>query len=78
MAPGSSEAFDDLASDVEAGRQPHPTCTGEEMALHLILRRASDLYRDGDFHDQFAGIPNIVTMPTGTARWTTCSRTTMC
>lgn len=30
------------------------------MALHLILRRASDLYRDGHFHDQFAGSPNIV------------------
>lgn len=35
-----ARAFDDLAADAAAGTDPEPRCTGEEMALHLIIDRA--------------------------------------
>ncbi|MET8630429.1 hypothetical protein ABZW30_43140 [Kitasatospora sp. NPDC004669] len=41
-----ARAFDDLAGDLAAGRTPLPTCTGEEMALHLAIRQARTLLRD--------------------------------
>ncbi|MFC9786967.1 hypothetical protein [Rhodococcus sp. NPDC127528] len=53
----AARAFDDLASDIETGNQPHPTCTGEEMALHLILERAAALHGDGHFDDQLHDLP---------------------
>ncbi|TQF74125.1 hypothetical protein FK531_05600 [Rhodococcus spelaei] len=53
----AARSFDDLAADAESGRSPRPTCTGEEMALHLILRRASALHHDGHFDDELAAIP---------------------
>lgn len=38
--------FDDLASDIEAGKWPTPTCTGEEMALHIAVQHASSMVTD--------------------------------
>ncbi|MFC9790059.1 hypothetical protein [Rhodococcus sp. NPDC127528] len=52
-----ARSFDDLAEDIDDGRQPLPTCTAEEMALHLILRRARALHLDGELDDQIAPIP---------------------
>lgn len=45
-----ARAFDDLSADAAAGVDPEPHCTGEEMALHLIIGRAripsvADLFR---------------------------------
>lgn len=53
----AARAFDDLAADAEAGRAPRPRCTGEEMALHLILDRAAALHAGGHVDYQLAGIP---------------------
>ncbi|MFE1883705.1 tetratricopeptide repeat protein [Streptomyces diastatochromogenes] len=36
-----ARCFDDLAADIRAGRWPQPTCTGEEMALHIAIDHAS-------------------------------------
>ncbi|MFI8933039.1 tetratricopeptide repeat protein [Streptomyces sp. NPDC053474] len=38
--------FDDLASDIRAGKWPQPTCTGEEMALHIAVDHASSMVID--------------------------------
>jgi len=35
-----ARAFDDLASDLEQGNWPQPSCTAEEMALHLAIEEA--------------------------------------
>ncbi|MFD5565578.1 hypothetical protein [Kitasatospora griseola] len=37
-----ARAVDDLAGDLEQGKWPEPTCTAEEVALHLALRDAPD------------------------------------
>ncbi|MGW4802565.1 hypothetical protein [Kitasatospora sp. NPDC004272] len=37
-----ARAVDDLAGDLEQGKWPEPTCTAEEVALHLALREAPD------------------------------------
>lgn len=47
-----ARAFDDLADDLEAGREPLPRCHGEEMALHLGLGEAASASRDVDGLDQ--------------------------
>lgn len=52
-----ARSFDDLADDIDAGLPPLPTCTAEEMALHLILRRARALHLDGELEDRLAPIP---------------------
>lgn len=36
-----ARCFDDLAADIRAGRWPRPTCTGEEMSLHIAVDHAS-------------------------------------
>ncbi len=41
-----ARCFDDLASDIEARNWPSPTCTGEEMALHIALQHASSMVTD--------------------------------
>ncbi|MFI1256580.1 tetratricopeptide repeat protein [Streptomyces netropsis] len=41
-----ARCFDDLADDIEAGNWPLPTCTGEEMAMHLALEHASSMVTD--------------------------------
>ncbi|MEU1675326.1 hypothetical protein ABZ752_25360 [Streptomyces roseifaciens] len=37
-----ARAADDLARDLERGEWPEPTCTAEELALHLAVRDAGD------------------------------------
>ncbi|GAA3053133.1 hypothetical protein GCM10020229_75940 [Kitasatospora albolonga] len=37
-----ARAADDLAGDLEAGHWPEPTCTAEELTLHLALGEAPD------------------------------------
>ncbi|MEV7775961.1 hypothetical protein [Kitasatospora sp. NPDC086791] len=37
-----ARAADDLADDLERGRWPQPTCTAEELALHLAIADAGD------------------------------------
>ncbi len=41
-----ARCFDDLALEAQAGIDPDPVCTGEEMALHLILGRARAMATD--------------------------------
>ena len=43
----AARAFDDLTADLAAGHLPSPTCPGEEMALHLMLRSAQAAIADG-------------------------------
>ncbi|MEU2873350.1 hypothetical protein ABZ769_29815 [Streptomyces olivoreticuli] len=43
-----ARAADDLAGDLERGNWPQPTCTAEELALHLAVRDAGD--RGDDDH----------------------------
>ncbi|GLF98626.1 tetratricopeptide repeat protein [Streptomyces yaizuensis] len=38
-----ARCFDDLAGDIEKGTWPQPTCTGEEMAMHLAVEHAGQL-----------------------------------
>lgn len=37
-----ARAADDLASDLERGQWPEPTCTAEGLVLHLSIRDAAD------------------------------------
>ncbi|MEV8238354.1 hypothetical protein AB0P23_24170 [Rhodococcus sp. NPDC077669] len=41
-----ARCFDDLALEAQAGIDPDPVCTGEEMALHLVLGRARAMATD--------------------------------
>lgn len=41
-----ARCFDDLATETSGAVDPDPRCTGEEMALHLILHRARDMATD--------------------------------
>jgi len=43
----AARSFDDLTDDLAAGRWPHPSCPGEELALHLILEDAPTAVSDG-------------------------------
>lgn len=43
-----ARAADDLAGDLECGQWPEPTCTAEELALHLAIRDAGDRGDEGD------------------------------
>ncbi|WP_430379161.1 hypothetical protein [Streptomyces sp. B1-3] len=43
-----ARAFDDLTDDLEHGRWPRPTCTAEEMALHLAIEDAPGCLDDID------------------------------
>ncbi|MFZ3571275.1 tetratricopeptide repeat protein [Streptomyces sp. BH097] len=54
-----ARCYDDLAEDIRAGRLPSPTCTGEEMALHMALQSASAMTLDQmDFVEEICvGLP---------------------
>lgn len=41
-----ARALDDLADDLEHGHWPEPTCTAEELVLHLALREAPSYLDD--------------------------------
>jgi hypothetical protein len=42
----AARSYDDLAEDLEHGREPLPRSDAEEMALHLALRQAPDALAD--------------------------------
>lgn len=46
-----AQAADHLAADLDHGRAPRPTCTAEEMALHLAFEEA-DAVRDQAANDE--------------------------
>ena len=55
----AARAFDDLTTDLATGHPPQPTCPGEEMALHLMLRSAQAAIVDGwgPTPDMLAALP---------------------
>lgn len=54
-----ARCYDDLANDIRTGQTPRPTCTGEELALHIALLHASAMTLDEmDFVDELTtGLP---------------------
>ncbi|MFD3575887.1 tetratricopeptide repeat protein [Streptomyces sp. NPDC058644] len=54
-----ARCYDDLARDIRAGHLPEPTCTGEEMALHVALQNASAMTVDDEafVNDLTRGLP---------------------
>lgn len=50
-----ARAFDDLTDDLEHGRWPQPSCTAEEMALHLAIEDAPGYLDDIDMRDTAHG-----------------------
>lgn len=52
-----AQAFDDLAADVAAGTDPEPTCTGEQMALHIVVVTAAGRHLDGALDDLLHEVP---------------------
>ena len=51
-----ARAFDDLTGDLEHGRWPQPSCTAEEMALHLAIEDAPSYLDDIDTRDTAHGM----------------------
>ncbi|MER7968004.1 hypothetical protein ABTX35_03140 [Streptomyces sp. NPDC096080] len=52
-----ARAFDDLAADLARGRWPEPTCTAEEMALHLAIEDAPNYLQDRPDTDAHHTLP---------------------
>lgn len=52
-----ARAADDLAGDLERGQWPEPTCTAEELALHLAIRDAGDRGDEGDAAGDHGRLP---------------------
>ncbi|MFE2058824.1 hypothetical protein [Streptomyces sp. NPDC059446] len=52
-----ARAADDLAGDLERGQWPEPTCTAEELALHLAIRDAGDREVEGDAAGDHGRLP---------------------
>lgn len=52
-----ARAFDDLAGDLAKGNWPHPTCTAEEMALHLAIEDAPMYLEDRPDEDDHNSLP---------------------
>lgn len=52
-----ARAVDDLADDLEHGRWPQPTCTAEELALHLAIGDARDRVDELDDADEQEKLP---------------------
>lgn len=52
-----ARAFDDLADDLDKGRWPEPTCTAEEMALHLAIEDAPTYLEDRAADDEHHTLP---------------------
>lgn len=50
-------AFEYLAADAIAGGDPEPRCTGEEMALHLIIGRARTAITEDRFLQEIVNLP---------------------
>ncbi|MFD6967676.1 hypothetical protein [Streptomyces sp. NPDC059949] len=52
-----ARAFDDLAADLAKGNWPNPTCTAEEMALHLAIEDAPTYLEDRPEEDDHNTLP---------------------
>ncbi|MGW1901688.1 hypothetical protein ACWCQB_30685 [Streptomyces hirsutus] len=52
-----ARAFDDLAADLARGKWPEPTCTAEEMALHLAIEDAPNYLQDRPQTDAHHTLP---------------------
>ncbi|MFD7008441.1 hypothetical protein [Rhodococcus jostii] len=52
-----ARTFDDLAGDAQSGADPLPRCTGEEMALHIVLIKAAGQHLDGEPDHLLGAIP---------------------
>jgi hypothetical protein len=52
-----ARAFDDLAGDLAKGNWPNPTCTAEEMALHLAIEDAPTYLEDRPEEDDHDALP---------------------
>lgn len=52
-----ARAFDDLAGDLAKGNWPNPTCTAEEMALHLAIEDAPTYLEDRPEADDHNTLP---------------------
>ncbi|MFE2554362.1 hypothetical protein ACFXGI_38525 [Streptomyces sp. NPDC059355] len=52
-----ARAFDDLAGDLAKGNWPHPTCTAEELALHLAVEDAPMYLEDREEGDDHNSLP---------------------
>jgi hypothetical protein len=52
-----ARAFDDLAADLTPGKWPEPTCTAEEMALHLAIEDAPTHLEDRPSTDPHHTLP---------------------
>ncbi|MGW1249523.1 hypothetical protein [Streptomyces sp. NPDC002535] len=52
-----ARAFDDLAADLAKGNWPNPTCTAEEMALHLAIEDAPTYLEDRPAQDDHNSLP---------------------
>ena len=53
-----ARAFDDLAADLAKGDWPNPTCTAEEMALHLAIEDAPIYLEDRPKDDEHSTLPD--------------------
>ncbi len=53
-----ARTFDDLADDAQSGANPLPRCTGEEMALHIVLIKSARQHLDGELDHLLAAIPS--------------------
>ncbi|MFG3526584.1 hypothetical protein ACGF8B_07555 [Streptomyces sp. NPDC047917] len=53
-----ARAADDLAGDLERGHWPEPTCTAEELALHLAVRDAADREVEDDAAGDHGRLPS--------------------
>ncbi|MFD8909918.1 hypothetical protein [Streptomyces sp. NPDC059575] len=54
---GFARAADDLAGDLKRGQSPEPTCTAEELALHVAMRDARDSVAEGDVTGDHRRLP---------------------
>ncbi|WP_202542032.1 hypothetical protein [Streptomyces sp. SID2563] len=52
-----ARAFDDLAGDLAKGNWPYPSCTAEEMALHLAIEDAPMYLEDRPEEDDHDSLP---------------------
>lgn len=52
-----ARSFDDLSADAAAGLDPEPRCTGEEMALRLIIGRARTAMISDRFVEELTHLP---------------------
>lgn len=52
-----ARAFEDLAQDIEQGKWPEPSCTADEMALHLAIDDAPGYIDDIELNTAHGQLP---------------------